>query len=108
MQEPKNSAIDHAKYRLHMRQKAAIDEAAEKLTQTVIARDKPVGNEKAKSNAKKWALRGMQEVIEHPERYALTSRKPIGVQEARELVNQMLAEEISFSRFVELINEGGK
>ena len=37
----------------------------------------------------------------------LESRKSLGIQEARELVNQMLAEEISFSRFVELINEGG-
>lgn len=50
---------------------------------------------------------GMQEVIEHPERYGLTARKSLGIQEARELVNQMMAEEISFSRFVELINEGG-
>lgn len=36
------------------------------------------------------------------------ARKPLGIQEARNLVNQMLAEEISFGRFVELINEGGK
>lgn len=36
------------------------------------------------------------------------ARKPLGIQEARSLVNQMLAEKITFSRFVELINEGGK
>lgn len=35
-------------------------------------------------------------------------RKGLGIQEARQLVNQMLSEEISFSRFVELINEGSK
>jgi len=64
-------------------------------------------------NPPKWAdhyfsfKAGVKEAIEHPERYGLTARKQIGIQEARELVNQMLAEEISFSRFVELINEGG-
>lgn len=50
---------------------------------------------------------GAQHVIEHPERYDLTARKPLGIQETLELVRQMLDEEISFSRFVELINEGG-
>ena len=80
--------------------------------------------------------RGAQHVIEHPERYELftkeylikhvndvaneaakvaieierksqNNRKPLGIHETRALVNIMLAEEISFSRFVELINEGG-
>lgn len=37
-----------------------------------------------------------------------STRKALGIQEARQLVNQMLSEEISFSRFVELINEGSK
>lgn len=36
------------------------------------------------------------------------ARKPLGIQEARILVSQMLGDEISFSRFVELINEGDK
>lgn len=52
-------------------------------------------------------IHAANEIISHPHRYDLTARKPIGIQESRELVNQMLAEEISFGRFVELINEGG-
>jgi len=53
-------------------------------------------------------INGIREVLEHPELYGLVARKPIGIIYARELMNQLMTEEISFSRFVELINEGGK
>ena len=43
----------------------------------------------------------------HGVNWYVRHRKGLGVQEARQLVNQMLSEEISFSRFVELINDGG-
>lgn len=98
------SAIDRAKYELHLRRIAAIEEAATK-TWEADARHNPNPNN---PHAYMYGFKqGANEVIEHPERYDLTARKPLGTREARELVNQMLAEEISFSRFVELINEGG-
>lgn len=97
------SAIDRAKYELHMRRIAAIDEAATKSWEDDAKYNPNPDSPYAYRNGFKA---GAKEVIEHPERYGLTARKPLGIQEARELVNQMLAEEISFSRFVELINEG--
>lgn len=96
------SAIDRAKYELHLRRIAAIEEAAIKAWEA-DARHNPSPNYPyAYHNGFKA---GANEVIEHPERYGLTTYKPIGAQEVLELVRQMLAEEISFSRFVELINE---
>lgn len=65
-------------------------------------------------NGERWAdtregfTAGAASVIKQPYLFGLGPRKPIGIQYARELVNQMMREEISFSRFVELINEGGK
>src|SRR5690606_3867297 len=126
------SAIDRAKYELHIRQKAAIEEAAIRAWEADAFHNPNPNNPHAYVHGFK---QGAKEVIEHPERYDLytkeylikhvnevaneaakvgreierkyqNNRKPLGIQEARELVNQMLAEEISFSRFVELINEG--
>lgn len=53
------SAIDRAKYELHMRQKAAIEEAAK--------------NDTGGWYEQQAFIRGAQHVIEHPERYGLTS-----------------------------------
>lgn len=85
--------------------KSAIEEAADEhkkqfnsLVRGLIEED---------DRAYECFIKGAEHVIEHPERYGLTARKPIGAQEVLELVRQMLAEEISFSRFVELINERG-
>lgn len=98
------SAIDRAKYELHMRQKAAIEEAATKSWEDDAKYNPNPNNPYAYVYGFK---QGANEVINHPEKYGLTEqRKPLGIQEALELVRQMLAEEISFSRFVELINEG--
>ena len=54
-----------------------------------------------------WNITKLSKVAIEIERKSQNSRKPLGIQEARELVFQMQTEEISFSRFVELINEGG-
>lgn len=50
---------------------------------------------------------GAKSVLDNPKEWGLTARKPLGIQETRKLVNQMLAAEISISRLVEIINEGG-
>ena len=76
--------------------KAAIEEAANKFA--------PIDKECYEDNA--GFIAGALHVIEHPERYDLTTRKPLGIQEASELFDQAFTEQISFSRFVELINEG--
>ena len=115
------------------KQKAAREKAATKLWEDDAKYNPNPNNPYAYRNGVKAAAK---EIIEHPERYELytkeylikhvnevsneaakvgreierknqNNRKPLGIQETRELVNQMLAEEISFSRFVELINEGG-
>lgn len=84
-------------------QKAAIEEAAKKSWEE----DARHTSSPCDLYAYNYGFKqGASKVIDHPEKYGLTSRKTLGTQEARELVNQMLAEEISFSRFVELINEG--
>lgn len=85
-------------------QKAAIEEAAKKSWEE----DARHYSNPCDLYAYNYGFKqGASEVIDHPEKYRLTDRKPLGIQETRELVNQMLAEEISFSRFVELINKRG-
>jgi hypothetical protein len=113
-------------------QLSAIEEAAEKWAKE----ENYHPSEKGYYHAYGGFDAGAKEVIEHPERYELftkeylikhvndvaneaakvaieierksqNNRKPLGIHETRALVNIMLAEEISFSRFVELINEGG-
>lgn len=53
-------------------------------------------------------LLAVKEVINNPERYGLKPIAKFKVSEIRDLLNQVTKEEISFSRFVEIINEGLK
>ncbi|WP_257657688.1 hypothetical protein [Parapedobacter lycopersici] len=81
--------------------KAAIEEAARNITLDVYGHTDDTAHFYMRG-----IVRGCTEVANDPDKYGL-GHKPFRIQEVRELVNQMLSEEISFSRFVELINEGG-
>jgi|GEM_PF-4020607 len=48
---------------------------------------------------------GAQEVINSLEKYGLQPKRRFIVAEIRDLLNQLTKEEISFSRFVEILNE---
>lgn len=85
-------------------QKEQIESAADEYIKP-IRHQLPLGGEQSVIDD---FTAGATQVIKQPYLFGLGPRKSLGIQETRELVNQMLSEEISFSRFVELINEGGK
>lgn len=62
------AAIDRAKYELHLMRKAAIEEAANRMI-----RD----GETLTTAARFYLKMGMQEVIEHPERYGLYTKEQV-------------------------------
>lgn len=68
------SAIDIAKYELHMRRKAAIEEAAIKAWEADAKHNPNPNNPFAYRNGFKA---GAKEVIEHPERYELYTKEQI-------------------------------
>jgi hypothetical protein len=77
------SAIDKAKYELHMRRIAAIDEAATKAWEDDVKHNPNPNNPYAYRYGFK---QGAKEVIEHPERYSLVSISPEEKQELHDIL----------------------